>query len=360
MSHESSVTIFIQGHGEELLNTPFQNVKRLSLLSFSGSPGELGNMKICDSGESIDIQTIKYLHFMYSNLYSKYNSTVTQMDIYNKLPDDLRELYKNCNIQYEDEGFTVTYPISERIFTLTPNTHENCVKCIESGSKRCIYERNSRKQLCPEYGITVLASSDPYDDGFTLATIRLEEKRTKVNWNFNPTVMKHWYGKSRYKDKGEIYNQLLNDHEITLSNLFLYFSSMGFQNIYIIDPTCRYIPHETTSFQKISRSVYEKHPSYTRNFHYSPERFHQSPMNRSLEPESNNKICTMKKNKGLLQQCCGGICKTIGLQSKSKSPSHSKSKLKHKIDGGKTRRRAKRALFVSKLKIRKINKKLFY
>jgi hypothetical protein len=336
MTEESSVTIFIQGHGREMPSQPFAKVDGLSLLSFSGSPGELGEMNFCKNGEQIDVMAIKYIHKQYKN------SSNNQENIYKKLPDGLRNLYEGCDIFYKNSGFITTYPHSQRVFYLKPNTHENCVKCVESGDNRCIFKRDLNTMYCPEYGITVVASTDPRDNGTTLATI---DDRKKVNWSSSPAVMDHWYNRTDYnknKYATKVYENLKLNKYIFLTELIYYFRYMGFGKIYILDPTCRYIDdnNKIPKLKMAAKTVMEQRKPQNKMPNVVPYSTHNvlpqsHTINRSLEPEPDNKNCTIKEEGGILQQCCSGICNIFN---------------KPKIDGGKTHKRKKRKMNQTKLK----------
>jgi hypothetical protein len=338
---ETAVTIFIQGHGAEMPSQPFAKVDGVSLLSFSGSPGELGEMRFCDNnGLSIDINAIQYIH----NKYKNSSSSINQTKIYSELPDGLRNLYEDCEIFYKNSGFITTYPHVQRIFYLKPNTHENCVKCVKSGNNRCIYKRDPNTKSCPEYGITVVASTDPRDNGATLATI---DDRTKVNWSFSPAVMDHWYNRTEYNKNTyatKIYENLKSNKYIFLSELIYYFRYMGFGKIYILDPTCRYIDddeNKISKFKKAAMTVIERNERKNKIPNLVPYTTPIKQMNRSTEPEPDNTNCTTKEEGGFLQQCCSGICNIFN---------------KPKIDGGKTHKRKKRKMTKPKTKSTKRKK----
>lgn len=242
---DSAVTIFIQGHGKEDLNSGFNNNKSVELLSFVGKPGELGTMKLCNAykNKPIDIVVLDFLH----KQYSQYNllGNEDQNVIFHSTGDELPGIYKNCGINYEN-GFAFTWPRLEREFIFEPAPHENCRVCNDPEeanipflsnkciSGRCLPERKKNNICCPEYGLTIIASSFPEDSYYTLAG---NTDRIKANINMNLMAKDYW--KSRTMDYKYLVDQIFNEKFIHLTDIDLLFKSMGFKNIYIYDPTCR-------------------------------------------------------------------------------------------------------------------------
>lgn len=228
----SSVTIIIEGHGAEHLGERLEYIQNVNLLSFCGMPGELGIMK--GFGEdSISIATISKLGSHYNEfLYGEGKDDPymnNQIGLFESSPKMLDTLFKSNGLLFPC-GFKMTNPVSERTFYLRPNPGENVRK-----SGRC--ERDSKKMHCPEYGITIIASSEKEDKPFTLASLKSPSPshRRQMNLLLSPSTLEYWNQRS-----GLILKPILelNPH-ITLSQIINIFVAMGFDNIYIHDPTCR-------------------------------------------------------------------------------------------------------------------------
>lgn len=312
---DSAITIFIQGHGKEDLNSKFSNDKSVELLSFVGKPGELGTMKLCNAYKNmpIDIVVLDFLH----KQYSQYNllSNEDQNVIFHSTGDELPGIYKNCGINYEN-GFAFTWPRLEREFIFEPAPHENCRVCNdpEEGnipflsnkciSGRCLPERKKNNICCPEYGLTIVASSFPEDSYFTLAG---NSDRIKSNINMN--LMSRDYWKSRTRDYKYLVDQIFNEKFIHLTDIHLLFKSMGFKNIYIYDPTCRDC--------EILDQLAEEYKTLERRPPYSV--ITEQPTNFISKSNVNNNGSSM------LDDCVNGICKIF---QKSKLEGGAKKYLK--------------------------------
>jgi len=242
---DSSITLFIQGHGREDINVSFNNDNSVELLSFVGIPGDYGRMKLCPTYRNIpiDILVLNQLHRKY--FYNNSSSYIDQQTIFNSMSEELKVVYKNCGIYYKD-GFSYTWPFLEREFIFEPNEHENCRICNEPDpehinllsnkciSGRCLPDRNKKNICCPEYGLTIVTSSFPEDKDFTLAGYG---DRTTSNININLMARDYW--KSRTSNYKYLVDQIFNQKYIYLTELYLLFKSMGFNHIFIYDPSCR-------------------------------------------------------------------------------------------------------------------------
>ena len=240
----SSVTLYISGHGMERLGEQPGNMDNVTLLSFCGLVGTYGKMPQCYDNRNrkvpIDIIT---LNDKLRPIYKKELAKKTrQIYIAESIREPLRTFYeKNCGVTFSHAGgFTMTEPRNERWFQLRPGSHENCIlSCTKRDEPKCIQETDPMKQYCPEYGIVVIASNNERDDGYTLVT-------TAGTQNSNlsyPDVFEHWYDRAQGVIKQRIRQQMTGmegrDKVITLTELVTFFRSMGFQNIIILDPTCR-------------------------------------------------------------------------------------------------------------------------
>jgi hypothetical protein len=240
------ITIIIQAHGGEDLDVGLI-ANRVQLLSISGAPGEMGLMSMCDDGNgnetSLDINVMNMLKETYMDPGVK---GIAHHIIFNDiLPYALKDEYDKCDIEFErNGGFKLTQPVSERTFMFKPNRHENCRRCTEvHGSKRCLEYRDQCKLYSPEYGLTVISAS-PEDKRFTLAGI----DREIANLHLNLGTRTYWRNKL-VKGSNSIVNfdKMFDSKKINLSELLAIFRDMGYVDIYIIDPTCRYCKPPTNT-----------------------------------------------------------------------------------------------------------------
>lgn len=241
----SSVTLYIQGHGLEMLEIPLPVYgQSVQLLSFSGEVFVNGLMQICEkSGKSIDDEVIDTIQSYYLE-----NPHITQSSIFKQFPKILKDMYTDCDIRFE-KGFRITFPHNEREFHLKPNEGED-------------------SSFVSEYGFTVVASSDPNDNEYTLQGS--PHKQTKeLNWQMTHSNFFYWINKATTmpRAKMEEYKKLfLKDKIIYLSNIIDLFLSIGFDKIYIYDPTCRhanhvlrsvhhYLPHQRKTIKKTANRL---------------------------------------------------------------------------------------------------------
>ena len=238
---ENSITIFIQAHGSEVFKSDITfNQLTVNILSFPGKVGTSGIMKMCDE-KSIDITAINAVRAIYNSALppqvsqtqvsqtqvSQTQVSQTQVSVptsYKILQTTapiLERLYTRCLIRFE-KGFQIYYPRYERIFYLEPNPGE-------------------KPHLCPEYGITVVSSSNAHDNDYTLLSD--SKKRYDLNWsNPNPqiTTFDYWLSKCHdYILKDLIIKCIKKCKQISLSLLLDFFKSIGFKTVNIIDPSCR-------------------------------------------------------------------------------------------------------------------------
>ena len=257
----NAITLLIEAHGEEDLDTRI-SVPFVELLSFVGRSGDLGDFgKI--NNTSLELHILEYLR----KLYYDNEDFNNQSRVYNNdrlLSNKLRDLYRDALVGYTNGGFVRTQPISQRTFYFEPNSHENCRRCVEAGtgSLRCIPIRDVATQYCPVYGLIVVASSDTEDEHFTLPSARDNtiEELSKSNLHMSMSAANYWRSKipSSYKQAQGLFDKMINDLYIELTELSIIFQSMGFTKIYILDPSCRSTDRSLTRFQKAAHSVIEQ------------------------------------------------------------------------------------------------------
>jgi hypothetical protein len=335
---EETVTLFIQGHGSEYISHPLKNEPNVQLLSFVGMPGVLGQMVFCEHNDKpIDINIIEYLNKIYSKTYGTNGNLnfQSQLSVFNLLPDLLKKLYEECDIIYT-KGFSKIWPRWERYFSFKPGEHENCRLCTvtndlnkENNSSnlgkdcirnpgRCLPERNISNLCCPEYGLTIVASSFQEDIPFTLANKNVN-RRTEANMNMSLSTKEYW--KSRTPTHKEFVDQIFNEKYIFLSQLITLFKSMGFKYIYLLDPTCRSCKIDT-----------DKAEEYRALENTIPE-------NKIFTSQPNNSTFISSKptpKTNYFDDCINGVCGYFN---------------KTKVDGG--QKRKTRKVFKNKIKIKK-------
>lgn len=333
---DKAVTLYIQGHGSENINVPFDNNGNTKLLSFVGSPGSSGEMVLCNYYNKQPIDKI-VIYFLQKNMEEVFpnQSTLTNQEqntFFSSSKDYLKKIHEQCDINYKN-GFTETYPISERYFFFEPASedHENCRLCSnpscfdnkvqrlglknQTCPKRCLEERDQNKLFCPEYGLFVVSSSFPQDNRFTLAGNSFEER---LNANINMKLSNKTYWKNRAsKDYKGLVDKIYIQKEITLTELGLLFHSMGFEYIYILDPTCRDCEikeNEVDYYRSIESTKPKQRIKETQQ-----EIITQQPTNSIITGlNSNNK----KSIFPFINECYKGVCNMF---------------TKSKVDGGKNK-----------------------
>jgi hypothetical protein len=394
---EESVTLYISGHGSEYFNSNYKKNNNVYLMSFVGVPGLPHKMYRCVLGEvpPSRIQQLELIKNYYKDGILKGES---QYDFINskELKEKLRDLddyyiskhNKNVNKLYGlyDEKdnykyknmYSTTIPVTERVYFLKPNKNENYNICRDTNGEE-IFIKDRSTLFCPEYGITIVASTNPEDNGYTLVTAeddiyqyknnlknfkildtRDEDKekiiREKSNINLNKDTIEHWR-KRAYKSSSNrffvdgkyiTHNELIdilifnifNEKNTTLTDLTYLFNSMGFKNIYILDPTCR-SSRETKSLKEVKKQIkLEKaNKNYQNQIDENPllyseiddESQHESnnttqdsdTQNIEDENSGNDNVC--RKLGDCVKKCVDNICEWVPI-------------FKTKTSGGKTKK----------------------
>ena len=228
-----AITLYIQAHGSEDIEIDYYNTQDVNLLSFAGELNSYGKGARMN-GVSIDEYIIGGIQYQYKEYADN-----SQAKKYTSMGPYIQELYKPTRFKFGENAFTQTNPQFERTFYFEPNLHENCRSCIEKGNKKCTQLPKS-EQWCPNYGLYVVCTDDPEDDGFTLATVSRENKEL-ANILTDMTTFRHWSRKINTDNPNIIsdFKNIRNRRKINLSFLIDCFESMGFDKYYILDPTCR-------------------------------------------------------------------------------------------------------------------------
>jgi hypothetical protein len=160
----------------------------------------LSDVNLC--GQALDVMSIEYLHKLYSELSKKSNITgcgVSKEGI-EMTQENIPLIYGNASIPYfhstddvttnPSEPYKLGNPYYNKLYAMYPNTHEYCD--AENGNcekGQCKLLRKSLRS-CPEYGITVIHSSIPTDNEYTLSGLPIvydiatqEENRLAINLN---------------------------------------------------------------------------------------------------------------------------------------------------------------------------------
>lgn len=264
-----AITLLIEAHGDEDLDIEV-NVPRVNLLSFSGKPGELGNFGMIGD-KSLELYILRFLRHMYLDK----SNAEQQKRVYENdaLTDGLRSLFETAGKPYPGGGFVRTYPVRQRTFYFKPNRHEDCRRCkrvkkfIEYTdgttdtnpvyAKVCIPNRKLTSRDCPVYGLIVVASSEEVDKQFTLERTEGEDvvPLSSSNLHMNNSAMLYWsqkIDKSRFPKASLAFKHMIENRNISLTELSKIFEAMGYTDIYIIDPTCRaVVQNKNTPLSKV-------------------------------------------------------------------------------------------------------------
>jgi hypothetical protein len=196
----------------------------VKLLSFSGEPSSEGIGRVCRDGESISIKALLVAAQAFK--HSVIPETSLQKSI-----QPLVDVFAAEDIYYR-HGFTITEPRSERHFSFFPQAKEN-------------------PPFCPEYGVTVIQSSDLEDYEHTLVSNWMSTEKTDAkNLNLNKRTRRYWRNKLDDKLSEEHIFLLTRfdemskatvEHPTTLLTdlVNIFHVGLGFDNIYIFDPACR-------------------------------------------------------------------------------------------------------------------------
>jgi hypothetical protein len=203
-------------------------------------------------------------------------------------------------------------------------------RCIAG---RCLTERNKNNLCCPEYGLTVVCSSFVEDSRFTLAGNSFKE-RSNANINMKLSNKNYWKNRASNEYK-YLVDKIYNEKEISLSEINNLFKSMGFEYIYIFDPSCRYCEIDPLEAEKYRNIELIKPSERTNN--KQQEIFTSQPIT-SIIPGTNSNINKLYIPSSF-NDCYNGVCNMFS---------------KSKVDGG--RKRQTKKVF-KKRKTKKVFKK---
>ncbi len=331
----SAITVYIQGHGYEGNRLEKEcyfddNYDSVQLLSFCGFVGEPGLMTYCEvDGKKvpIDLITIKLLHTLYQeNTLNQFEKSPIEM--IKHITPIIQKKYRECDILFQGDttrkgtlsqrpgGFNLTYPINNRGFVLTRPEDEDCL-------------------LCPEYGITVVDSTDSDDIDFMLSTPTRSKKeednqRKRINWS-NSSTIEYWerkaltngvpnYQKFHFDSEEEIDGYIrfifheLKMGKTSLSSLIEIFKIMGFGRIYFIDPTCRSCIGKTCSFwEQNENAILESRKPRRRlkplaKIAQPLQEIYEIPRTPQESPKKSPLSKSRKRTPTWLEECVEGVC----------------------------------------------------
>lgn len=250
MGDEKTITLFIEAHGSEDFNIETDFGPSVELLSFSGSPGVEGSFG-CINGRSLEVSVMKHLRDSY---LMALETGIPQSEVYNLIPDALKSLYERARVAYPNGGFTPTFPTRQRKFYFEANPGETELRYSrdaelqDRGSAMTTRGERSR-ELSPFYGLFIVTSGDPLDTPYTLISARGDSVGSfdKMNLHENTTLQDYWGSKipDRNESAHQMYDDMIAKRFVSLSDLVTIFQSMGFEKIFILDPSCR---SETSSW----------------------------------------------------------------------------------------------------------------
>jgi len=143
----------------------------------------IGDVTLCCN--SLDLMTVEYFHHVYHDLFNKRDAKriVDGCDVAKEAMEFITEniplIYANSNIPYyhdyhkddimtnPSESFKLIKPHYNKLYSIYPNDHEDCANKKDCEAGRCKLLPEG-KRVCPEYGITVLHSTDNTDTDYTL------------------------------------------------------------------------------------------------------------------------------------------------------------------------------------------------
>jgi hypothetical protein len=230
---KKSITIFIQGHGEIMMNDvsletiPFKKAKNVTVLNIPGGvfiPGisdmDPNKMKIPANPKKkipeieievpqLDLKVLDYLHKSYRALDANHkldkNFNVDKEGM--KLNEqNIHLIYANSGIPYFHESALESIsrrpvepiakrtPVYDKMFFLHPTEHEDCLYKKGCSEGNCTHKERELR-VCPEYGITIVHSSVREDNPYTLSGL---EDGNRLYANLNQEESRDILGSRQY------------------------------------------------------------------------------------------------------------------------------------------------------------------
>lgn len=254
------------------------NKTHISTLSFPGYVGTLGIMPVKQSRDTPAFDSAS-LAVIVNNYRSKGTNPIDHVEIMEENKRDVMSLLESKNyiqgmIALTGSSFNnynglppfqiLSHIEYERVYIFEPNPHEDCDNNCEGKWSSVCTERSLLDRKCPFYGLNIIYADKTADDklnsfaGISSSVLEVDSTTTKPdseyilehklgNLHQNSTLRNYWetriYNTKANKESktivGDIFHKLTRDNEIKLSDLCVLFKFLGYQNIFIYDPTCR-------------------------------------------------------------------------------------------------------------------------
>ena len=244
----SEIIVYISAHGEQHhypLPPSNANVQMLGFQSAYGQYGMMKNKPLSFSKNSLDelamrvtVKTLKS---------SKTDSLQTGFQ--QALPKELKKIYLASLMTDDefadfDEGFIITAPARDRTFYMKPNHDESHEFKPHYGIH--IIDVQTNNSLFSSFAVEQHKSRH-FDHG-NITTFSSDDvnHRARINENINTIsgAIRQISHPTTKDECIEIYDNMLFKSQVRLSELIFLFHSMGFQHVYFIDPSCRYISED--------------------------------------------------------------------------------------------------------------------
>jgi uncharacterized protein YjbI with pentapeptide repeats len=240
--------------------------------------------------------TYPYLIEYYRNLPGKNNCSDKFYSIFKDLVYYIKQFHTNIDLSVfpldnEDkfkytrkrrESFAIFNSFNEKSFLLVPTPYDYCMKKTENGCQELFPEH----QRDLEFGISILQSSDPYDQPYTLSGISMNNGDYRTanlsDWTQNG-VRNYWRQKIENRrdinkdstdeylnlydyistplDPEGMYSDPSSQRRVTLSRLLLLLKNgFGFTNINIIDVSCNSCREKISHLKRGVLDVIHSHP----------------------------------------------------------------------------------------------------
>lgn len=231
--HNKTITLFPSAHGSDNLLYHLDQNNTL-LLSFCGEAGCSGEMaESAVFGDPLYPRTMDEEALYRIHLYYKMHCEKPILTIFEMVAAELPLIYDKAGIKFGKRQFQLTKPIHDRTFYFEPNPEEPAEFRPHYGL-HIIHAQNVDEL---ELDIKDIKTGKNYD--YDQRNVSLDKNiregiRNAVRKN-NPSQLKTCYA---------LLNKLKIDKELKLSEIIYLFTIAGFEEIYILDPTCRSLDSE--------------------------------------------------------------------------------------------------------------------
>jgi hypothetical protein len=232
-----TIVLFTSSHGAQLgQKIPRQIQNDLTMLSFVSTCGLSGYMDDRPFDEfnlSIDELALHLTLEHFSVKKNKHTYESFKRIIHNDMPPRMRLAYEKA-FEYDPEkweiyhdGMEVVKPVQDRQFQFYPNKDEDPIYNVHYGLH--IIDAGDLTQPLSQFKAFQDHPMDTLDAG------NISEQRNPIIQNRIDALTD-----SEIKDYcQQIYDYLLTYKNWTLTDIYWFFTHLGFQKIFIIDPSCR-------------------------------------------------------------------------------------------------------------------------